>query len=133
MFVAINLICWNLFFNATSDIFETNFVPSALAYFRQHAATIKSQSARTLKLRLGKSVNTFSRSMRQIPFLAIIYFSLYRESPTSKVSTSTISTSTNFRAIGIELVIVEFLPDCYVVKFVLVEIGYVIPTSTNFA
>ena len=29
--------------------------------------------------------------------------------------------------------VVEFLPDCYVVKSVLVEIDYVIPTSTNFA
>jgi hypothetical protein len=48
------------------------------------------------------------------------------------VSTSTISTSKNFRAIGIKLVLVEFLPDRYVVKLVLVEIGYVIPTSTNF-
>ena len=53
---------------------------------------------------------------------------MYRGSPTS-----TVSTSTNFRAIGIKLVLVEFLPDCYVVKLVLVEIGYVIPTSTNFA
>ena len=61
-------------FNVPSDIFWFHFVASAPAYFRQHAATIKSQSARTLKLRLGKSVNTFSRSMRQIPFLAIIYF-----------------------------------------------------------
>ena len=45
----------------------------------------------------------------------------YRGSPTSTVSTSTvststISTSTNFKAIGIKLVLVEFLPDCYVVK-----------------
>ena len=37
--------------------------------------------------------------------------------------TSTISTSTNFRAIGIKLVLVEFLTDCYVVKLVLVEIA----------
>jgi hypothetical protein len=51
----------------------------------------------------------------------------YWGSPTSTVSTSTISTSTNFRAIGIKLVLVEFLPDRYVVKLVLVEIGYVIP------
>ena len=43
----------------------------------------------------------------------------YRGSPTSTVSTNTNSTSTNFSAIGI--------------KFVLVEIGYVVPTSTNFA
>ena len=43
------------------------------------------------------------------------------------------STSTNFRAIGIKLVLVEFLPNCYVVKLVLVEIGYVVLTSTNFA
>ena len=57
----------------------------------------------------------------------------YRESPTSMVSTSTISTSTNFRTIGMKIVLVEFLPDCYVVKLVLEEIGYVIPTSTNFA
>ena len=33
----------------------------------------------------------------------------YRESPTSTVSTSTNSTSTNFSAIGIKLVLVEFL------------------------
>ena len=46
---------------------------------------------------------------------------------------SRISTSTNFRAIGMKLVLVEFLHDRYVVKLVLVEIGYVIPTSTNFA
>ena len=63
----------------------------------------------------------------------ITNFCIYRGSPTSTVSTSTISTSTNFRAIGMKLVLVEFLPDCYVVKLVLVEIGYVIPTSTNFA
>ena len=49
------------------------------------------------------------------------------------VSTSTISTSTNFIAIGIKLVLVEFLWNCYVVKIVLVEIGYVVLTSTNFA
>ena len=61
-----------------------------------------------------------------------IFFTIYRWSPTSTVSTSTISTSTNFRAIGIELVLVEFLTDCYVVKLVLVEIGYVVTTSTNF-
>ena len=48
------------------------------------------------------------------------------------VSTSAISTSTNFRAIGIKLVPVEFLPNCYVVKLVLVEIGYVVPTSNIF-
>ena len=59
------------------------------------------------------------------------FYTLYRGSPTSKVST--ISTSTNFRAIDIKLVLVEFLPDCYIVKLVLVEIAYVIPTSTNFA
>ena len=41
-------------------------------------------------------------------------------------------TGTNFRAIGIKLVLVELLPDCYVVKFILVEIGYLVPTSTNF-
>ena len=56
----------------------------------------------------------------------------YRGSPTSTVSTSTISISTNFRAIGIKLVLVEFLTDCYVVKLVLVEIDYVVTTSTNF-
>ena len=65
----------------------------------------------------------------QIPILTF----KYKGSPTSTVSTSTISTSTNFRAIGMKLVLVEFLPDCYVVKLVLVEIGYVIPTSMNFA
>ena len=43
-------------------------------------------------------------------------------------STSTISNSTNFRAIGIKLVLVELLPDCYVV-----EIGSVVPTNMNFA
>ena len=57
---------------------------------------------------------------------------LYKGSPTSTVSTSTISTSTNFIAIGIKLVLVEFLTDCYVVKLVLVEIDYVVTTSTNF-
>ena len=36
-----------------------------------------------------------------------------------------ISTSMNFRPIGIILVLVECLPDCYVVKLGLVEIGYV--------
>ena len=58
--------------------------------------------------------------------------SLIQGSPTSTVSTSMIYNSTNFRAIGIKSVLVELLPDCYVVKFVLVEIGYVVPTSTNF-
>ena len=56
----------------------------------------------------------------------------YRGSPTSTVSTSTISTSTIFIAIGIKSVLVEFSRFCYVVKFVLVEIDYVVPTSTNF-
>ena len=50
-------------------------------------------------------------------------------SPTSTVSTSTNSTSTNFSAIGIKFVIVELL---YAVKSVLLEIGYIVPTSTNF-
>ena len=31
-----------------------------------------------------------------------------------------------------KLVPVEFLPNCYVVKLVLVEIGYVVPTSNIF-
>ena len=53
--------------------------------------------------------------------------------PTSTVSTSTISTSTNFIAIGIKLVLVESGWNCYAVKLVLVEIGYVLLTSTNFA
>ena len=57
----------------------------------------------------------------------------YRGSPTSTVSTSTISTSTNFIAIGIKLVLVGDQCNCYVVKLVLVEIGYVVLTSTNFA
>ena len=66
----------------------------------------------------------------------------YRGSPTSTVPTSTISTSTNFIAIGIKLVLVEFLWNCYVVKLVcvsvysfrvLVEIDYVVLNSTNFA
>ena len=52
---------------------------------------------------------------------------------TSTVSTSTISTSTNFIAIGIKLVLVGDPLYCYVVKLVLVEIGYVVLTSTNFA
>ena len=60
-------------------------------------------------------------------------FAYYRGSPTNTVSTSTISNSTNFRAIGIKLVLVEFLPDCYVVKLLLVETGYEVHTSTNFA
>ena len=40
-----------------------------------------------------------------------------------------VSTSMNVRAIGLKLVLVEFLPDCYVVKLVPVEIGYVVPTK----
>ena len=47
------------------------------------------------------------------------------------VSTSTISTSTNFIAIGKKLVLVGDPLYCYVVKLVLVEIGYVVTTSTN--
>ena len=58
---------------------------------------------------------------------------MYRGSPTSTVSTSTISTSTNFSAIGIKLVLVESWWDCYVLRLVLVEIGYVVLTSMNFA
>ena len=54
-------------------------------------------------------------------------------SPHSTVFTSTNSTSTIFSAIGIKLVLVEFPSIAYVVKFVLVEIGYVVPISTNFA
>ena len=46
--------------------------------------------------------------------------------------TSTISTSTNFIAIGMKLVLVGYPLYCYVVKLVLVEIGYVVLTSTNF-
>ena len=46
---------------------------------------------------------------------------------------STISTSTNFIAIGIKLVLVRDPLYWYVVKLVLVEIGYVALTSTNFA
>ena len=42
--------------------------------------------------------------------------------PTSMVSTSTISTSAIFIAIGIKSVLVEFSRIGYVVKFVLVEI-----------
>ena len=57
----------------------------------------------------------------------------YRGSPTSTVFTSTISTNTNFIAIGIKLVLVEILWNCYVVKLVLVEIDYVVLTSTNLA
>ena len=53
--------------------------------------------------------------------------------PTSTVSTSMISSSTNFIAIGTKLVLVEFLWNCYVVKIVLVEIGYAVLTSTNLA
>ena len=49
------------------------------------------------------------------------------------VSTSTISTSTNFIAIGIKLVLVGDPLYCYVVKLVREEIGYVVLTSTNFA
>ena len=41
------------------------------------------------------------------------------------------STSMNVRAIGLKLVLVEFLPDCYVVKLVIVEIGYVVPTRVH--
>ena len=60
--------------------------------------------------------------------LCLVNNCVYRGSPTS-----TVSISTNFRAIGIELVLVEFLPDRYLVKLVLVEIGYILPNSTNFA
>ena len=44
------------------------------------------------------------------------------------------TTCTIFNATGVELVLVEFLelPNAYVVKFILVESGYVVPTSTNF-
>ena len=65
--------------------------------------------------------------------LAIVLIIEYRGSPTSTVSTSTISTSTNFIAIGIKLVLVGDPLYCYVVKLVLVEIGYVVLTSTNFS
>ena len=61
------------------------------------------------------------------------FVTMYRGSPTSTVSTSTISTSTNIISIGIKFVLVEFLCTQYVVKFVLVEIGYAVLTSTNFA
>ena len=44
-----------------------------------------------------------------------------------------ISTSTNFCTIGIKLVLAESGWNCYVVKLVLVEIGYAVLTSTNFA
>ena len=64
---------------------------------------------------------------------ALNWSSIYRGSPTSTVSTSTISTSTNFFVIGIKLVLVEFLWNCYVLKIVLMEIGYVVLISTNFA
>ena len=59
--------------------------------------------------------------------------SLFMGFPTSTVSTSMISTRTNFIAIGIKLVLVEFLWNCCVVKIVQVEIGYAVLTSTNFA
>ena len=52
-------------------------------------------------------------------------------SPTRTVSTSTISTGTNFIAIGIKLVLVGDPLYCYVVKLVREEIGYVVLTSTN--
>ena len=50
----------------------------------------------------------------------------YRMSPTSTVSSSTISTSMNFFRLICKW-------NCYVVKFVLVEIGYLVPTCMNFA
>ena len=56
----------------------------------------------------------------------------YRGSPTSTVSTNTNSTSTIFSAIGIKIRTSGISRIGYVVKFVLVEIGYVVPTSTNF-
>ena len=49
------------------------------------------------------------------------------------VSTSMIFSSTNFIAIGIKLVLVGDSLYCCVVKLLLVEIGYVELTSTNFA
>ena len=48
------------------------------------------------------------------------------------VSTIMISTSTNFIAIGIKFVPVGDPLYCYVVKLVLVEIGYVVLASMNF-
>ena len=66
--------------------------------------------------------------------LVTFNFSLkYRGSPTSTVSTSTNSTSTIFSAIGIKFVLSGISSIAYVVKFVLVEIDYAVPTSTNFA
>ena len=64
--------------------------------------------------------------LRTISFpykLCVTENNVYRGSPTSTVFTSTISTSTNFIAIGIKSVLVEFSRIGYVVKFVLVEIA----------
>ena len=49
----------------------------------------------------------------------VTFLFILQGSPTGTVSTSTNFTCTNISAIGI--------------KFVLVEIGYVVPTNTNFA
>ena len=70
--------------------------------------------------------------------ISIFIFSLHEKLKfwfyryTSTVSTSMISTSTNFKVIGKKLVLVEFPWNYYVVKLVLVEIDYVVLTSTNF-
>ena len=75
----------------------------------------------------------FSREGYKILESCLAKNQLYRGSPTSTVSTRTISTSTNFIAIGIKSVLAGDPLNCYVVKLVLVEIGYVVLTSTNFA
>ena len=57
----------------------------------------------------------------------------YRGSPISTVSTNTNSTCTIFSAIGVELVLFSVISRIgYVVELVLVQIGFVVPTSTNF-
>ena len=66
------------------------------------------------------------------PNVHVVCILHYKGSLTSTVSTCTSSTSTSFSAIGIKLVLVEFWWNCYVVKLVQVEIGYVVLTSTNF-
>ena len=48
-------------------------------------------------------------SISRLTFFSYTLLSMYRGSPTSTVSTCTISTSTNFIAIGIKLVLVELL------------------------
>ena len=62
--------------------------------------------------------NLFSNEPYEVGYPQLLSKNIYRGSPTSTVSTSTI-----FIAIGIKSVLVEFSRIGYVVKFVLVEIA----------